>query len=546
MHRLWTVFITLSFSALAAMAQKANVFTDGIFQYSVNHLYEGGAKLANGDSTVTVTHAYRNDLSTPLVENHVLVIPGKVVHGGYEYAVTNIGQGAFTRFRDVRHVVISEGICHIDSYAFASCENLQTITIPSSVSHIAANAFASCPELREINVDERNRSYDSRGNCNAIIETETEKLVLGCHATRIPAGVKCIGGGAFEGCVKLDSITIPEGVERLEAAVFRGCVRLRHVGLPLTLKSIYASSLFENCTNLASIHIPANVSTIEGDQWGSNMFGHCTTLDSIVVDSRNKTFDSRGGCNAIIETATDKLLYGCGNTDIPEGIQEIGTAAFGYTPVSHVYIPASVTRIQEGAFKGCTLCTSLTVDEENPVYDSRGNCNAIIETKTNTLVSGCRATTFPANVTTIGPSAFAGIPMPQTLIIPEGIREIGNSAFIACKGLQTVFLPESLEKLGVQAFASCQSLEEIHWKKSVEEIPDFAFTRCRSLYIVEIPEGTKRLGDFAFEGCERLCFVSLPSSLEHIHKTAFKGCPCDSLVQQKYSSKFAKQQKNSK
>ena len=468
MHRLWTAFIALSFSALAAMAQKANVFTDGIFQYSVNHLYEGGAKLANGDSTVTVTNAYRNDLSTPLVENHVLVIPGKVVHDGYEYAVTDIGQGAFKRFRDVHHVVISEGISHIGSYAFASCENLQAISIPASVSRIAPDAFSSCPELREINVDERNRNYDSRDNCNAIIETETEKLVLGCHATRIPAGVKCIGGGAFEGCVKLDSITIPEGVERLEAAVFRGCVQLRHVGLPLTLKSIYASSLFENCTSLATIHIPANVSTIEGDQWGSNMFGHCTGLDSIVVDSRNKTFDSRGGCNAIIET------------------------------------------------------------------------------KTNTLVSGCRGTTFPANVTTIGPSAFAGIPMPKTLIIPEGIREIGNSAFVSCKGLQTVFFPESLEKLGVQAFASCHSLEEIHWKKSVEEIPDFAFTRCRSLYIVEIPEGTKRLGDFAFRDCERLCFVSLPSSLEHIHNTAFKGCPCDSLVRQKHLSKFAKQQKNSK
>ena len=440
MHRLWTAFIALSFSALAAMAQKTNVFTDGIFQYSVNHPYEGGTDLANGDSTVTVTHAYRNDLPTPLVENHVLVIPGKVVHDGYEYAVTNIGQGAFTRFRDVRHVVISEGISHIDNYAFASCENLQAISIPASVSRIAPDAFSSCPELREINVDERNRNYDSRDNCNAIIETETEKLVLGCHATRIPPSVKCIGGGAFEGCVKLDSITIPEGVERLEAAVFRGCVRLRHVGLPLTLRSIYASSLFENCTSLASIHIPANVSTIEGLQWTSNMFGHCTTLDSIVVDSRNKTFDSRGGCNAIIETATDKLLYGCGNTDIP-----------------------------------------------------------------------------------------------------EGIREIGNSAFVSCKRLQTVFLPQSLEKLGVQAFASCHSLEEIHWKKSVEEIPDFAFTRCRSLYIVEIPEGTKRLGDFAFRDCERLCFVSLPSSLEHIHNTAFKGCPCDSLVRQAVPPLYAKE-----
>ena len=75
-HRLWTVFIALSFSVLSTMAQKPNVFTDGIFQYTVNYPYEDGADLANGDSTVTVTHAYRNDLPTPLVENHVLVIPG--------------------------------------------------------------------------------------------------------------------------------------------------------------------------------------------------------------------------------------------------------------------------------------------------------------------------------------------------------------------------------------------------------------------------------------------------------------------------------------
>ena len=99
----------------------------------------------------------------------------------------------------------------------------------------------------------------------------------------------------------------------------------------------------------------------------------------------------------------DKFEIKDGVAIIPEGTTEIGDRAFfDCTSLKSITIPDSVTRIGEEAFSHCENLKSIVVEEGNPKYDSRNNCNAIIETATNTLVFGCSTTIIPDSVTTIG------------------------------------------------------------------------------------------------------------------------------------------------
>ena len=110
-------------------------------------------------------------------------------------------------------------------------------------------------------------------------------------------------------------------------------------------------------------------------------------------------------------------------------------AAFkGCRGLTSIEIPNSVTEIGERAFEGCTGLTSISVVSDNAKYDSRDNCSAIIETVTNILISGCKNTIIPNNVTEIGVAAFEGCTGLTSIVIPNSVTEIGGSAFCGCVG----------------------------------------------------------------------------------------------------------------
>ena len=208
---------------------------------------------------------------------------------------------------------------------------------------------------------------------------------------------------------------------------------------------------------MTSVTIGNSVTTI-----GSSAFEGCNGLESISVATGNTKYDSRDNCNAIIETATNTLRFGCKSTIIPNSVTSIGGAAFTYCyTLMSVTIPNSVTSIGDRAFRYCTGLMSVTignsvtsignaafancrglesisVESGNTKYDSRNNCNAIIETATNTLICGCKNTIIPNSVTTIGYSAFYGCSGLTSVTIPNSVTSIGYSAFDGCSGLQRI------------------------------------------------------------------------------------------------------------
>ena len=219
-------------------------------------------------------------------------------------------------------------------------------------------------------------------------------------------------------------ITIPEGVVEIEERAFAFCENIVSVDLPSSVRDIGTEAFFY-CLRLSSVTLSKNLKSI-----GRETFARCESLKYLRVEAGNPIYDSRDNCNAIIETATNTLLYGCANTIIPRSVTSINNDAFAWiNGLKTIVIPKGVIHLNSDAFRQCHDLMNIQVEEGNPLYDSRGNCNAIIETATNTLLVGCGNTIIPSDVTGIGDAAFEGRKDLVNIHIPESIKSIGKNAF---------------------------------------------------------------------------------------------------------------------
>lgn len=370
-------------------------------------------------------------------------------------SISHLKSSVFSNCSELTHITIPNSVSVIDNFAFYNCSKLSTLEIPRSVTSISKYAFNACSGLGSIIVDEGNHVYDSRDNCNAIIETSTNNLIKGCKATLIPGSVTSIGENAFILCTSLSDITIPGSVISIGENAFSGCSGLSSVVLPNSVTSIGGSS-FYGCSNLLSLTIPDSVVSIGefafyGIPWYNNLYA--TLPDGIIYLGKVAyTFKGTMAGNARVEIADGTLGIGDNafnaennggplSITLPNTVVHIGQRAFlNCSSLASLYIPASVKSIGTSAFGACWGLSSIVVDEENTVYDSRDNCNAIIETCTNTLIAGCRVTNIPRTVTAIGEYAFAAQQGISSLTIPGTINKIDENAFSACFGLKDVYV----------------------------------------------------------------------------------------------------------
>ena len=194
-------------------------------------------------------------------------------------SVTSIGDGAFARCIALPTIIIPSSVTSIGRYAFFGCDALNSVIIPSSVISIGEKAFYDCPALASISVASENPTYDSRDNCNAIIQKADNTLIVGCKATTIPNTVTSIGYGAFYGCSALTSIDIPSSVTSIGNTAFSDCSSLTSIIIPNSVTSI-GDEMFYGCSSLTSITIPSSMKSI-----GYGAFYGCSVLTSVICEA---------------------------------------------------------------------------------------------------------------------------------------------------------------------------------------------------------------------------------------------------------------------
>ena len=342
--------------------------------------------------------------------------------------------------------------------------------------------------------------------------------------------VTSIGDYAFDYCSRLTSITISNSVTSIGSSAFRGCSSFTSITIPNSVTSI-GDYAFSTCSSLTSITIPNSVTSI-----GDGALYYCRALTSITIPESVTSigYNAFDGCSSLpikdnlryadtyLVEAVDKTLF---TYSIKEGTKWIGHDAFRYcSSLSSVTIPNSVTSIGRSAFAHCTSLTSMIVEEGNTIYDSRDNCNAIIETETNTLIAGCQNTTIPNSVTSIGDNAFSGCSSLSSVTIPNSVTNIGDDAFSVCSSLTSVTIGSGVTSIGNYAFWGCRSLTSITIPNSVTSIGDWAFCNCSSLSTITIPNSVTSIGESAFNGCTSLTSITIGNSVTSIGDNAFYGC----------------------
>lgn len=317
--------------------------------------------------------------------------------------------------------------------------------------------------------------------------------------------VVSIGTYAFWDCNELNSVVIPNSVTSIGRYAFSYCYKLTSVSIPNSVLSI-GDYVFDCCYSLTSIIIPNSVTSIP--TWA---FNGCTSLSNVIIPNSVTSIGIRafGSC--------EKLE----SINLPNSTNIINSLAFeGCSGLTSLTIPNSVTTIGEKAFIGCTGLSSIIVENGNHYFDSREDCNAIIETASNTLIVGCSRSNIPNTVTGIGSYAFMHSDWgSKMVIIPNSVTSIGEQAFYGCINLKNVLIPSSVKQIGNEAF-KFNSINSIIICGNIETVGNDIFSSVSSLYI---NSEVSRLPNLGFSPSNIYCYPPIPPTCQGGTFSAYTG-----------------------
>ena len=415
-------------------------------------------------------------------------------------SLTSIGQQAF-QGTGLTSVTIPNSVTTLGVAAFRSCFDLTSVTIGTSVSSIGDHAFYKCfstpctdginevtclatqpPTLGNGVFDELSKANTLVVPCNTLSAYQAtngwnsfshiQEASTCTHSVAVDVNDQSMGTVTGDGTYTVGTTATltatPNCGYRFVQWNSNGTLASAdnphsfNVTQDTSLTALFApvatTGIQQECstgqTLIYSVDCSSRTATITGH--GDNCTGTLTIPESIIVNGIEFSV------TAIGEQAFKDCSGLTGTITIPSSVTTIGDGAFqgcsGFTGT--LTIPSSVTSIGTWAFSSCSGFTGIVVENGNPQYDSRNNCNAIINAS-NTLVAGCQNTVIPNTVTTIGDGAFRGCTTLTSVTIPTSVTRIDFWAFSGCTGLTTLTIPGSVTNLGNYAFAFCGNLTEI-------------------------------------------------------------------------------------
>lgn len=418
---------------------------------------------------------------------------------------------------NIRHIVVEEGITSLNDYLFAEMPNLESAVLPQSVTELSYNCFKGCPSLCQITLpdtltfrsnyfadspllftevgdflilsDRFLCRYTGEGQTTVTIpdgiaaveqdcfryHTEIEEVIL-------PESVKVIGECAFLNCKNLRQIQLPDGLQIIERDAFEACSALKQISFPDSLKTI--DGAFSN-SGLEQVTLPEGLQSADGAFFGcgslkeatlphsliylGGAFRYCYNLERISLTDRPAEYGEFLLPENLTSYVSFERCYKLENIVLPEGIEEIGAAAFECTAIKSCVIPDTCETVGSRAFSECTAL--------------------------------------------------------ERCVIPDTCKYIGSKAFQGCTALKEVVIPNGLTYLSMEIFTGCSALQ---W-----DAPQNGFYRINDRYLyrydgaecfMTIPEGTVLIADSALRRKQNLIAVSCPESMRYLNSACLFEC----------------------
>ena len=499
-------------------------------------------------------------------------------------SVTSIGSGAFSGCSQLVNVIIPNSITNIGSEAFNGCSQLTNIVIPNSVTNIGSNAFKGCTGLTNLTVETGNTRYDSRNNCNAIIETSTNKLIIGCNSTTIPNYVTSIGNYALY-YTNISDLVLPENITSIEEYALPSLLAQLTCNAKTpptvstnTLNNISVVLVPEGCKNIYKSTKPwsdkiikdgteklISVKTTSG-MLGENILKQVNVLNEVynlaisgsidnsdialmrnlmpnlvsidlseldITSIPSSIFENKKSLQTIVlpkvtKTIGSNAFYGCKNLkleNLPEGLEKICNNAFeGCNSLQQLSFPNTLKSIESNAFTNCYNIEKIVFNEGLQSIGSNAFKRCYKLTEIN----------LPNSITRITSGAFESCTKATKITFSNELQQIDNYAFTGCSSIKSISFPKTLKSIDYGAFLGCYSLEQIDFEEGLigigEKWEDYynnytgAFEECYSLKTINLPKGLKGIYQNTFKNCNSLTTINIPEGVEFIGKNAFLGC----------------------
>ncbi len=276
----------------------------------------------------------------------------------------------------------------------------------------------------------------------------------------IPAGVK-IGRGGFQDCAELVSITLPADLATIEGNSFQNCAKLAEITIPGTVGTV-GGAAFQGCAGLESLTLEEGETPIT---FARDAFNEAPAIKTTVLNRQfnlevKNTQDDRvfrgskvlesvtiGGTFLTIPANFFENCTALKTVTFTNAVSSIDYNVFANTGIEEIEIPASITSLASSLFQGSKQLRKVTLPETLETISAMAFYNSTLA-----------EINLPASLKTIGNLAFSGTKLSGEIVIPEAVKSIGDQAYANNPAITSVVIPASVTSIGTGAFMGCESI----------------------------------------------------------------------------------------